>query len=69
MRNDIFLKEMGSKIKAERLANKHSLRELGLLVGLHLTSLWFIENGRKDIHILNLKKIADAYKKDVKDFL
>ena len=46
-----------------------SLREVGELCGIHLTSLWFIENGRSNVHLLTLKNIADVFKMDVKEFL
>jgi transcriptional regulator with XRE-family HTH domain len=69
MSNGQFLKEMGSKIKAARLANKFTLKKLSEATGLHLTSLWFIENGRHNVHILNLKSIADVLKVDLKDFI
>lgn len=64
-----YLNEMGKKLKAARLKNKFSLPKLSKACGIHLTSLWFIENGRSNVHILTLKSIADVYKMDVKDFL
>jgi transcriptional regulator with XRE-family HTH domain len=64
-----YLQTMGKKIKATRLKNKLSLPKLSKLSGIDLSTLWFIENGQSNVHILTLKKIADAYKIDVKDFL
>ncbi len=69
MSNGDYLSEMGRKIKAARKANKLSLPKLSKLCNIHLTSLWFIENGRSNVHILTLKSIADVYKMDVKEFL
>lgn len=69
MRNDELLKQMGSKIKAARLANKYSLKRLGEETGIHYTSLWFIENGRHNVHILTLKSIADVFGMSVKEFI
>lgn len=69
MENGSFLKEMGSKIKIARKKNKMSLEKLGKHCNIHMTSLWFIENGRSNVHILNLKSIADVLKMDVKEFL
>lgn len=69
MRNDIYLKEMGKKIKAMRKSKKMSLEELGSKTGFHLTSIWFIENGKSDVHILTLKSIADSLGVDLKDFI
>ena len=69
MRNDELLRQIGGKIKATRKANKYTLKKLSEQTGIHLTSLWFMENGRQNLHILSLKSIADAFKMEVKDFL
>lgn len=69
MRNDIYLKQMGGKIKAARKAKKLSLEKLGELSGIDMSNLWFIENGQRNVHILSLKSIADVLKMDVKDFI
>lgn len=69
MSENKYLQEMGKKLKAARKKNKLSLPKLSKLCGIHLTSIWFIENGERNVHILTLKKIADVYKMDVKDFL
>jgi len=69
MRNDIFLKEIGRKIKAARTAKKIPLSKLAALSGIDLSNLWFLENGRRNAHILTLKSIADVLKVEVKDFL
>lgn len=69
MDNGTYLKEMGAKLKTARLANKLSLQKLGKLCNIHYTSIWFIEDGQRDLHILTLKAIADVFKMDVKDFL
>ncbi len=69
MSNGDFLKAMGSKIKAARLAKKFTLKKLSESTGIHLTSLWFIENGKTNVHILNIKSIADAFKMDMKEFI
>lgn len=47
MSNDIYLKEMGKKIKAIRNEKKISLRELGKLCELDSGSICRIENGQK----------------------
>ena len=69
MRNDIYLKEMGKKIKAARKANKITLQRLSELCGTDMSNLWFLENGKRNAHILTLKSIADILKGDVKDFI
>jgi len=69
MDNGKYLKEMGVKLKTARLENKMSLQKLGKLCNIHYSSIWFMENGQRNVHILSLKSIADVFKMDVKDFL
>ena len=69
MKDNIFLKEMGSKIKSIRNDRKISLRELGKLCNLDYGSICRIESGQKDSHILTLKNIADKLGVYVKDFI
>ena len=69
MRNDLFLKEIGRKVKAARKANKLSLPKMCAATGIDLSNLWFLENGQRNMHILTLKSIADVLKMDVKDFI
>lgn len=69
MVNDILLREMGAKIKAQRQRCKMSLPKLAELTKVDMSNLWFVENGRRNVHILTLKSIADALGVDMKDFL
>ena len=69
MNDGTFLIEMGNKIKAARKAAKISLPKLSKATVMNVSSLWFVENGRRNAHILTLKLIADVFKMDVKDFL
>lgn len=69
MSNGDFLKQIGKKVKAARKANKMSLEKLGELSGIDMSNLWFLEQGRRNAHILTLKSIADVLKVDVKDFI
>jgi transcriptional regulator with XRE-family HTH domain len=69
MENGTYLIEMGKKIKAARKAKKVSYPALGKLTGMNISSLWFIENGERNAHILTLKNIADVLEVDVKDFI
>jgi len=69
MRNDIYLKEMGSKIKAIRNQRNISQRGLGRLCNLDAGSICRIESGQKNSYLLTLKNIADKLEVDVKDFL
>lgn len=67
--NGIFLKEMGRKIKEARKAKKLSYPKLSKLTGIDMSNLWFIEQGRRNVHLLTLKSIADKLEVDVKEFL
>lgn len=69
MRDNIYLKEMGKRIRAIRNEQKITLRELGSLCQLGYDAISRIELGEKDSHILTLKNIADNLNVDVKDFL
>lgn len=69
MRNDIFLKEMGRRIREIRKPKKISLRQLSALIDIDRVTLMRIENGRNSSRILTLKSIADALNVDVKDFI
>lgn len=69
MRNDLFLKEIGIKIKTARKAKDLNLVTLSKSCGIHITQLSFIENGKSNLHILTLKGIADILGKDVRDLI
>jgi transcriptional regulator with XRE-family HTH domain len=67
--NNVFLKEIGRKVKAARLANKLTLQKLSDATSIDLSNLWFLENGQRNMHILTLKSIADVLKMDIKDLI
>lgn len=69
MENDIFLKEMGDKIRAARKAKKIPINEMATLTKIDMSNLSFLERGMRNCHILSLKSIADVLGLDVKDFL
>lgn len=69
MRNDNFLKKIGSKIKAGRQSKGISVRRLGELCKLDYANISRIENGKQDILMLTLKSIADAFEMDIKELL
>ena len=69
MRNDIYLKEMGGRIRAARKARKMSMERLGEQINMNISNISFIERGRTNPHLLTLKSIADILKVDVKDFI
>ena len=69
MRNDIYLKEMGGRIRSARKARKMSMERLGEQINMNISNISFIERGRTNPHLLTLKSIADILKVDVKDFI
>jgi transcriptional regulator with XRE-family HTH domain len=69
MGNGDYLKAIGAKVKAARLQRKMTLQAVAPKVGLHYSSLSFIENGKNNMHVLTLKSLADLYGMEVKDFL
>jgi transcriptional regulator with XRE-family HTH domain len=69
MRNDIYLKAMGKRIREIRKTKKMSLETLAKGSSINISNLSFLERGRRDPHILSLKSIADILEVDVKDFI
>jgi len=69
MRNDIFLIEMGKKIRERRKAQKISLQKLSEVTGIDLSNLSFLERGQRNCHILSLKSIADCLNLNIKELL
>ncbi len=69
MRNDIFLKEMGNKIKAARNIKNITLRQLATLCDLDYGSICRIERGQFDSRILTLKNLADNLNIDMNNFI
>jgi len=69
MRNDIFLNEMGKRIRSIRRAKEMSLQRVSDLTGIDLSNLSFLERGQRNTHLLSLKSIADVLKVEVKDFI
>ena len=69
MKDGLFLIEMGAKIKARRKELKISYPKMSKLCQTDMSNYWFVENGRRNIHILLLKRIAEVLHKDIKDFM
>ena len=69
MRNDIYLKEIGQRLKNIRKSKKMPLRRLSQLRNFDYGHICRLENGQTNPHLLTLKTIADVLKVDVKDFL
>ena len=69
MNNGELLKQMGAKIRAERMKRKWSYPRMAKECGLNMSNFWFIEQGTVNLHLLTLKAIADAFSMEVKEFL
>lgn len=69
MENDIFLKEMGNKIRTARKAKKIPINEMAVLTKIDMSNLSFLERGMRNCHLLSLKSIADVLSMDLKEFL
>lgn len=68
MKDNLFLKEMGAKIRAAREAKGLYLRDLGKMCNIHYGAICEIEKGKRNSYILTLKNIADKLDVDVKEF-
>lgn len=69
MEKDMFLIEMGNKIRLARKEKKMTLEEMSVSTNIARDNLSIVERGKRNCHILSLKSIADVLKMDVKDFL
>ncbi len=69
METDIFLKEMGEKIRTARKAKKIPIDKMAVLSKIDMSNLSFLERGMRNCHILSLKSIADVLEVDIKEFL
>ena len=69
MKQGELLKQMGAKIRVERMKRKWSYPRMSKECGLNMSNFWFIEQGQINLHLLTLKAIADAFQMEAKDFL
>jgi transcriptional regulator with XRE-family HTH domain len=69
MNNGQYLIEIGKRIREVRKSKGISQRMLVKMAPVHKSSLSEMENGKMNIKILALKKLADTLEVDVKDFL
>lgn len=69
MDNIAYLKTIGMKVKEIRTSKNISLTKLKEISGLDRSYISLMENGKHSINVLTLKRIADALKVDIKDFL
>ncbi len=61
-------KKLGLRIKELRKEKNFSQEELADLSGLDRTYINSVENGRRNISIINIEKIASAFNLTLKDF-
>lgn len=66
---DMFLKQVGSKIKAARLAQGISQEKLCERLPIRANALSKIETGQVNLYLGSLKAIAEALGADIKEFL
>lgn len=64
-----FLREMGKKVRQVRKSKRVTGDVMAKLTDKDRCSLYDLENGRKNCHILTLYKIAQALDVDIKTFL
>lgn len=64
-----YLKQLGQRIKAIRKECKMSLRAVQKHKITDIGQLSRIENGHVNPHIITLKKLADLYEVDIREFL
>lgn len=65
----IILKKFGATIKAKRDALRISQEELAERAGLHRTYVGGIEQGRRNLSLLNIMRIAKALEIEPKELL
>lgn len=69
MTNDQFLKQLGSKIRSIRLAQKLSLQRLSRRCDMDYSALWKIERGRSNVRVLTIITIAEGLGVELKDLI
>jgi HTH-type transcriptional regulator, competence development regulator len=63
------LVQIGSRIRHCRLARSLNLHELALLCGISAPALSLIENGKRDLRITSLIRIASALRTEVAELV
>jgi transcriptional regulator with XRE-family HTH domain len=69
MEDKEFLKQLGLRLKCQRIMKELSVNEVSKKTGLHAATINMMERGAKDFHVLNLKRIASAYGMDIKEII
>ena len=68
MTDEMFLKLLRQKIAEQRKQANLTQPELGAKINMEFQNISAIENGRQNASSLTLKKIAEAFDCEVKDF-
>lgn len=66
---DLLLKEVGSRVKKERLNQHLSVAELAELAKLNTSNIYKIEAGESNIGLKSLLKVSIVLQKSVGDFI
>lgn len=69
MDKEKFKKEIGFKIKIERMRQKISQEKLAEMVDCSLSYIGFVERGEMSLSLYNFIKISSALKLDINEFL
>ena len=64
-----FLRDVGHRIREQRLQLRLTQRELGEKCDLHRTFIGSVERGERNISILNLRVIADRLRVSMAELL
>jgi transcriptional regulator with XRE-family HTH domain len=64
-----FLREFGQRVRKLRKAAKWTQEELAERSGLHHTYIGSIERGERNLALLNIRKVANAFGRTLSKFL
>jgi transcriptional regulator with XRE-family HTH domain len=64
-----FLKQLGLKLKCQRIMVEMEIKDVADKSGLHRSTINKMESGIKDFHILNLRRLVDVYGIEMKEVL
>lgn len=65
----VFLREFGRRVRKLREAAKWTQEELAERSGLHRTYIGSIERGERNLALLNIRKVANAFGLTLSKFL
>lgn len=69
MKKSEFIKEIGFKIKIERMRQKISQEQLAEMADCSLSYIGFVERGEMSLSLYNFVRIAQALKLPIDKFL